>query len=76
MTPGDLVLVPHGGERIGKLLAQYERDLPPGMALVRVWRSSRRKWSDTQRGYRVEEIEPAPSTDRRARQANGKDPTP
>lgn len=68
MTPGDLVLVPHGGERIGRVLARV-RCVYPRTVAVEPWSPAARAWR-TGSGERIvwaDECAPAPETDRRVK---------
>jgi hypothetical protein len=68
VKPGDLVLVPHGGERFGKVLARV-RSVASRTVTVEPWSPSARTWR-TGRGERivfVDECTPAPESDRRVK---------
>jgi hypothetical protein len=65
---GDLVLVPHGGERFGKVLGRVERASASwsGQVMVRVWSPSLRRFDRT---AIISDalIAPAPESDRRVK---------
>lgn len=67
MKPGDLVTIPHGGERIGRVLAIIVAHVPGAYATVRRWRSQSRSWSDAARIVDASDCLPAPETDRRVK---------
>lgn len=67
MTHGDLVLVPHGGERIGQVLARVEY-VSGAIATLRPWSHASRAWGKP-RQYYTYLCTPAPETDRRVKAA-------